>query len=340
MQRLNIREIAKLAGVSVATVSRSINRPEKVSPETRARILETIERLNYVPNPSAQSLSTGLTHTVACIVPTLRNEFFNQVVEGCQRVLMAAGYRLLVYSLTSAPPGQDKPDQRSVDGVVVYVSDFTSDREVQAYLQGFHVPCVIIGNPELLALERPPVSVYMEDYEGVQMALEYLYAEGNRRFGVLAAAGASFVSRRRIQATQDFFARRTDAACRLELVDYDDQLPQAMAATARLMDGDSPPTALVTFNDMMAFGAMRCLHSRGVRIPEELEIIGFDDIPLSSYVTPALSTISAPNRKLGEKAAELLLRRLTTGSDFSQCILYPVELRLRETTKNLVPPER
>lgn len=333
---MNIREIAKLSGVSVATVSRSINQPEKVSPETRERILETIRELNYVPNPSAQSLSTGLTHTVACVVPTLRNEFFNQVVEGCQKVLMASGYKLLVYSLSSTPTGQNKPDERSVDGMVVYVSDFVSSEEIQDYLEGFHVPYVLIGNPEQFKLEKPPISVYMEDYEGVLTALDYLYAEGNRRFGVLAAAGDSFVSGRRIQAVRDFFSRRPDASCQMEMVDYGEQLPQSLEATGRLLASEQPPTAMITFNDMMAFGAMRCLHSSGVRIPEEMEIIGFDDIPLSGYMTPALSTISAPNRKLGEKAAELLLRRLSTGSDFAQCTLYPVELRLRESTKNLV----
>lgn len=333
---MNIREIAKLAGVSVATVSRSLNQPEKVSPATRERIMETIKRLNYVPNPSAQSLSTGQTHTVACVVPTLRNEFFNQVVEGCQKVLMTSNYRLLVYSLSSAPQGQNKPDERSVDGLVVYVSDFGSSEEVQAYLQGFRVPYVLIGNPDQFQLAKPPISVYLEDYEGVQMALRYLYAEGNRRFGVLAAAGDSFVSDRRVQAAKDFFAQHPEAEYQIELVDYDDQLTQSVEGTRRLLDSPHPPTAMVTFNDMMAFGAMRCLHSAGISIPDQMEIIGFDDIPLSGFVTPALSTISAPNRKLGEKAAELLLRRISTGKEFSQCILYPVELRLRESTRNLV----
>ena len=333
---MNIREIAKLAGVSVATVSRSINQPEKVSPDTRQRILETIQELGYVPNPSAQSLSTGLTRTIACVVPALHNEFFSQLVEGCQKVLMASNYRLLVYSLNNAPNGHNKPDQRSVDGMVVYISDFTSSQEVQDYLQGVQVPYVLIGNPEPLQLNKPPLLVYLEDYEGMQMALRYLYAEGNRRFGILAAAGRSLASNRRVQAVRDFFAQHTDASYHIEMVDYGEQLAQSLEGTRRLLALDQPPTAMVTFNDMMAFGAMRCLHSAGVRIPDEMELIGFDDIPLSSYITPALSTVAAPNRKLGEKAAELLLRCLSSGNDFAQCILYPVELRLRETTKNLV----
>lgn len=333
---MTIREIAKLTGVSVATVSRSINQPDKVSPETRERILEVIEQMDYVPNPSAQSLSTGQTRTIACIVPTLRNEFFNQVVEGCQKVLGQANYKLQIHSLSSAPAGKSKPDERGVDGMILYVSDFASSEEVLDYLQSIKVPYVLIGNPDQLVLEQQPISVYMEEYEGMQMALRYLYLEGNRCFGVLAAAGNSFISGRRIQAVKDFFAEHVDCTYQMEFVDYDDQLRQSVEATRRLLENEVRPTAMITFNDMMAMGALRCLHCRGISIPEEMEIIGFDDIPLSSYVTPALSTISAPNRRLGEKAAELLLQRLTTGHDFSKCVLYPVELRLRESTKNLV----
>ncbi|MBS6217474.1 MAG: LacI family DNA-binding transcriptional regulator [Clostridiales bacterium] len=332
---MNIKEIAKLTGVSVATVSRSINQPEKVSPETRERILKVIRQLDYVPNPSAQSLSTGQTRTVACVVPTLRNEFFNQLVEGCQKVLLQANYKLLIYSQSSMPD-QERPDDRSVDGMVVYVSDFTSSEAVREYLQNVKVPYVLIGNPEQMGLEGPVTSVYMEDYGGVQMALRYLYAEGNRIFGILAATEDTFIGRRRAQAVRDFFDEHSDCLCRMQFVSYGDQLRQAVECTRRLLEQGDRPTAMITFNDMMAVGALRCLHSGGIRVPEEMELIGFDDIPLASYFTPALSTVAVPNRRLGEKAAELLLRRLSTGHEMAQCVLYPVELRLRESTKNLV----
>lgn len=332
---MNIEEIAKLTGVSVATVSRSINQPEKVSPETRERILKVIRKLDYIPNPSAQSLSTGQTRTVACVVPTLRNEFFNQLVEGSQKILAQSNYKLLIYSQSSLPC-QNRPDDRSVDGMLLYVSDFSSSEEVREYLHGIKVPYVLIGNPEEMELGHPVTSVYMEDYEGVQMALRYLYAEGNRVFGILAAAGDTFIGRHRARAVRDFFADHPDCVCRMEFVDYSEQLRQSVNCTRRLLEEGERPTAMITFNDMMAVGALRCLHSGGIRVPEEMELIGFDDIPLASYFTPALSTIAVPNRRLGEKAAELLLRRLNTGTEMAQCVLYPVELRLRESTKNLI----
>ncbi|MBU5435773.1 LacI family DNA-binding transcriptional regulator [Pseudoflavonifractor sp. MSJ-37] len=332
---MNIKEIAKLTGVSVATVSRCINQPEKVSPETRARILEVIRKTDYVPNPSAQSLSTGQTRTIACVVPTLRNEFFNQLVEGSQKVLAQANYRVLVYS-QSLLPRQSCPDDRSVDGMILYVSDFSSGKEVREYLRGIKVPYVLIGDAGEMELEQPVTSVYMEDYEGILMALRYLYTEGNRVFGILMAAVETFASRRRAQAVHDFFVSHPDCICRTGEIDYADQLRQSVDRTRRFLEEGPRPTAIVTFNDMMAVGALRCLHSGGIRVPEEMELIGFDDIPLASYFTPALSTIAVPNRRLGEKAAELLLRRLSTGADAARCVLYPVELRLRESTRNLI----
>lgn len=330
---MNIREIAKLANVSVATVSRSINQPEKVSPETRERIMKVIHKMDYVPNPSAQSLSTGQTWTIACIVPTLRNEFFNQLVEGSQKVLGNANYKVLIYSTNNDPGCLDKLDQRGIDGMIISGSDFTKD--VRNYLLSVKVPYVIIENVEQLQLKPQPASVYIEDYDGVQMALRYLYAEGNRSFGVVAGGDASLITERRMQAVTDFFGQHPD--CIHQVVQADYAIPeQSSLATLELLRSEERPTAIFAFNDMMAAGVMRSLLQEGIKVPDEMEVMGFDDIPLASYFTPSLSTIAAPNRRLGEKAAELLLRQISEGETLSTCILYPVELRLRESTKNLV----
>lgn len=332
---MNIREIAKLAGVSVATVSRSLNQPNKVSPETRTHILEIIRRAEYVPNPSAQSLSTGQTHTIACIVPTLRNEFFNQLVEGSQKVLWYAGYKLLIYSINNDPNFWEKVDQRSIDGIILSGSDFTA--QITDYLQDITVPYVLIENIERLNLPAQPISVYIEDYDGVQLALRYLYAEGNRCFGIVSGADSSLVTERRLRAVADFFSQHAGCSWQLERADYSD-LEQSGAVAQRFLQAEQRPSAIFCFNDMIAVGVLRCLLSQGVQVPEEMEVMGFDDIPLSKYFTPSLSTVAAPNRRLGEKAAELLLSRIA-GRNVPQSVLYPVTLRLRESTKNLVSGE-
>ncbi len=328
---MNIREIAQLAGVSVATVSRSLNQPGKVSAETRKRIMDIVNANEYTPSPSAQSLSTGQTRMVACVVPTLRNEFFNQLVEGCQQTLLRHGYQLLVYATNGEPDFFDRLNLRAVDGLVISGTDFGP--ETKERLGKIIVPYVLIENGEDFAdINGSPKAVYINDYAGVQMALEHLYQTGNRVFGVVSFVADNFVTRRRDNAVQDFFAARPDCAFYLEKSDYTD-LQQAVGACRALLEKQPRPSAIFTFNDMIAAGVLRCLHSSGVAVPGEIELIGFDDIPFASFLTPSLSTVAAPNRSLGKKAAGILLDVLR-GEDASVSVIYPVELKLRESTRS------
>ena len=331
---MNIKEVARVAGVSVATVSRSLNQPHKVSDETRNRILEIISKLDYVPNPSAKSLSTGKTRTVACIMPTLRNEFFNQLVEGCQKVLSYANYRMLIYSMNNNEHYLECIDQRSVDGIIISGSDFT--QHTRSNLNLITVPYVLIEHVDQFeSLTHMPASVYIEDYNGVQLALKYLYAEGNRCFGILGGISEYIVTQRRLRAVYDFFERHPDCTYYVSNSDYSD-LEQAHLMGQAFLKKTPRPTAIFAFNDMMAAGVLRSVLSSGIKVPEEIEVMGFDDIPLGRFFTPSLSTVSAPNTRLGEKAAELLLSKLS-GKPAPQSVLYPVDLHLRESTKNTVP---
>lgn len=330
---MNIREIARLANVSVATVSRCLNQPEKVSEKTKKQIMDVIQDRSYKPSPTAQSLSTGQTHMVACIVPTLRNEFFNQLVEGSQKAFAQHGYQLLTYSTNNDVDFWENLNQRAVDGLVISGTDFTPD--IKERLAKITIPYVLIENSEEFEnLCENPKTVYIEDYNGVQLALKYLYAEGNRIFGIVCFNDDTFVTRRRIKAVEDFFAKHHDCTYFLEKSDYTD-LAQSVAACESLLAKNPRPTAIFTFNDMIAAGTLRCLKNHGIHVPEEIELIGFDDIPLASFLTPALSTVSAPNRSLGEKAAEILLKAID-GKTASVSVIYPVELKLRESTQNKV----
>ena len=143
---MNIRQIAYLAGVSVATVSRCINQPEKVSEETRNHIIGVMKRVDYIPNPSAKSLSTGYTKTILCVIPTLCNEFFNQLVEGSQAVLREADYKVLVFSTDSIEDFWRRVDQRSVDGMIISGSGFINSEELR--MAKIQVPYVLIENME------------------------------------------------------------------------------------------------------------------------------------------------------------------------------------------------
>lgn len=328
---MNIRQIAFLAGVSVATVSRCINQPEKVTPKTRQSIEDIMKKNQYVPNPTAKSLSTGHTKTVMCIVPTLCNEFFNQIVEGCQKVLGQFQYKLLVYS-TNSGDIWEQIDQRSVDGMIISGSGIIQQEKLE--FDKIKVPYVLIENMEHMEYEEQEVScVYSDDCCGVKLVLEHLYDKGNRIFGILSTADDYPVTKRRLREVERFFGRHTDCVYHLEQADYAD-LEASYNACEKLMGQRCKPTAIFAFNDMMAIAVLRNLFHHQIKVPDEVEVFGFDGSPIGSYVTPALSTVLAPNRKLGESAAALLVDKLA-GNTGNKRILFPVEMKLKETTKKI-----
>lgn len=328
---MNIRQIAFLAGVSVATVSRCINQPEKVSEETRNHILEIMRKVDYIPNPSAKSLSTGYTKTILCVIPTLCNEFFNQLVEGSQAVLREADYKVLVFSTDSIEDFWQRIDQRSIDGMIISGSGFINGEELR--LAKIQVPYVLVENMEHSEYREKDVTyVYSDDYKGVQLALEYLYQEGNRVFGVISTSDTYLVTERRLKAVYDFFAEKKDCRLYMERAHYTD-LKETYKVCGNLMSQKERPTVVFAFNDMMAIAVLKNLALHGIKVPDEVEVFGFDDIPIASFVMPALSTVVAPNYQLGERAAQLLLEKLQ-GSTENKNVLFPVELKLRGTTKN------
>lgn len=330
---MNMRKIAQLANVSVATVSRCLNQPEKVSEKTRQKVMKIILDSKYVPSPSAKSLSTGFTQMIGCIVPSLHNAFFAQLVEGCQRVLSRKNYHILIHTLEYGADFWNNFNQRSVDGLIISGTDFTPD--VKKYIDKLVVPYVLIENSdEMQTIATNPKTVYIDDYHGVQTALKYLYAEGNRTFGIVAFAHDTFVTRRRLRAVKDFFLDFPQCTYYIESAGYTD-LKQSLEAGRTFMKKKPHPTAIFTFNDMIATGVMRYMIENDIKIPDDIEIIGFDDIPVASFHTPSLSTVAAPNRRIGEEAAAMLLK-LIEGEPSVDSIIFPVDLKLRESTKNLV----
>ena len=331
---MNIREIAKLAGVSVATVSRCLNTPEKLAEPTRKRIMEIIEQQGYMRNPAALSLTTGRTRTIGCVVPSLRNEFFSQLTEGVHSVATGAGYRTLIYISRGDPKFWDDFEQQVIDGLVI--CGITKENDINTLSSVLKIPHVLIEHTEKMTTAMDTSNVYIEDEAGVNEALDYLYREGNRRIGILCGTKGedTFLQRRRLRAVDTFFEKHPDAVCLKEYAHFEDP-SLTIKACEKLLDRPDPPTAVFAFSDMIAAGALRCLQERGIRVPDDIELIGFDDIPLSNYFTPPLSTISAPNCRLGIKAAEILLDELA-GKKEPVHLLYPVELTLRKTTKNTV----
>lgn len=328
-----MKYVAAKAGVSVATVSRALNRPEMVHPVTREKILAIVEDLSYAPNPFAQGLSTGKTKLIALIVPTLNNSFFGQLADGCQSFLTPEGYNLIIYSYEEYGHKElsiiQDIDQRRIEGLILSGSGFYLDT-YQEVLKKIKIPVVLVENsPEAAEIS----SVYIDDVAGITMAAQYLINQGHKQIGIIAGPEKMLTTDRRVKAVKSVFKEYHINANEKYII-YGEyaSLESGADSLRKLMKGKRPPTAILAFNDILAIGALKAAIQLGLNIPRDLAVIGFDDIPMAAYYSPALSTIHSPSLELGKHAARLLLEKLHESDAPTKKVLLPVELILRETT--------
>jgi len=328
---IKIRDIARAAGVSTATVSRALNQPHLVQPETRKRILEVIEEAHYVPNPLAKALSTGQTNLVGMVLPTLTNPVFAQMAEGCQQELGL--HQLNLVTLMGQRDNQNEldvlrsMDQRQLKGFIISGSAFTMDnyREI---LDSLQIPAVIMEN-----LPEPAghPCVYCDDSQGFRNLARRLLEAGHRHLGVISGQPGFLDTRRRLAALdQELGPESADIRVTRETATYG-SLESGRRAMERLLKLSSPPTAVICLNDLLALGALRAAWEMNVSVPGQVSVTGYDDIPMAAYSSPALTTIHAPNLELGRQAARMLLKRLETPTESTAPVILPVELMVRQS---------
>jgi LacI family transcriptional regulator len=294
--RVTISDVAREARVSRATVSRVMNGLGTVDPALASKVMEVARALRYEPSRVARSLALGRTQTVALVVPDLENPMFQGALRGLSRAAAENGYRVLVAD--SAENSEEEPilaqeARRRCDGIVLY-SPRMPDEQLAALLPGL-APAVLL-NRDMPRLSVPVVSV---DYAaGIVELLAHLHALGHRRVAYLAGPTLSAANRERLEG----LGRRAGALREVEVVVlpcgamFDD----GHAAVQSVLDADV--TAVMAFNDLVAFGFLGGCHDRGIEIPAQLSVTGFDDIPFARYTYPPLTTAAVPRAKLGELA--------------------------------------
>ncbi|MGI9952646.1 LacI family DNA-binding transcriptional regulator [Moorellaceae bacterium AZ2] len=329
---IDMKTIASKAGVSVATVSRTLNRPEMVRPATREKVLAVVRSLGYSPNPFAQGLATGKTKLIALVVPTLNNSFFGQLAEGCQKFLIPNGYNLVIFISEDYAEKErsliGNLDQRRIDGLILSGSGFLP-HDYPYILEQIKIPTVLV---EHLPTDPRFTSVYIDDQAGATMAVQYLINRGHRRIGVIAGHPSMLATTRRLRAVKSILQEHNLPFTKGQIV-YGDyaSLESGACAMDALIKSSTRPTAVFAFNDVLAIGALKAAQRAGLRVPEDVAIIGFDDIPVAAYCSPGLSTIHSPSLELGRQAAKLLLERLGQDNVPVKKVLLPVELVLRES---------
>ena len=321
-----IRDVARRAEFSVASVSRVLNGLDVVSEENRARVTEAVEELGYVPHAGARSLSLARTHAIGVVLPDLHGEFFSEMVRGMDAEARERGYLLILSNLHS--PGSFAASalramRGRVDGLLV-MAPHLGRKELAAALPG-GVP-VVLMNPSGGDHGHP--AIHLDNAAGATAIAEHLLALGRRRMVHIAGPTDNIDARQRAEAFEAALERHSDV--RLERVSGDFTEASGEAATEALLRTGRRFDAVFGANDDMAIGALQALRRAGIRVPEDVAVAGFDDIPLARHI--GLTTVRVGIAELGAKALARLFERLDGNSDVRQHELHSPELVVRATT--------
>lgn len=326
----NARDVARLAGVSVSTVSRALAHHSQVSAVTRERVTAIAAQLGYRPHTLARGLRLGRTHVLGLLVPDLENPSFASVTKGVHARARAAGYAVFVADseeARSAEPTLLAEFAQRVDGVIV-ASPRSDDETLRRALGD--LPHVLVNRD---AAGLP--SVDADDADGVTQALGHLHALGHRTVAVAAGPTSSWSGTRRVEGLRRA-AERLGNVTLVELGSFRPYFSGGFAAADHAVA--SGATAVVAFNDLMALGILDRLRGRGVRVPEDISVVGFDDVAFATLVSPALTTVRVPHIGLGQSAVDLLVGMLDdassagAGAGASDAVAHeqlPVELVIR-----------
>lgn len=328
----SITDVAAKAGVSVATVSRALRGLPNVASATRNRVREAAENLRYIADPHASRLAAGRTMTVGMVVPLFTQWLHTQVVAGAEAVLAGAGYDLLLYNV-GGPDGRERfltrmPFRKRVDGIVVI--DLPLDEDEQTLLAEQGTPIVMVG----VSSDRF-ATVAIDNHAAGAAATRHLTNLGHERIGLISNLPGNplrFTAPAQRRAGYQEALAQAGLEARPELdVPGRFTLTGGADAMAQLLSTDRPPTAVFAESDEMAIGALRTIRDAGLRVPEDVSLIGFDDHDVAEFL--GLTTMAQPAIAQGETAATLFLERLTLErTDPPARVLLPTRLRVRGTT--------
>jgi LacI family transcriptional regulator len=327
---VSLRDVAKAAKVSVGTVSNVLNRPEVVAPETLARVQATIKELGFVPNGFARHLRSGQSRTLGLIVPDVANPFFTEVARGVEDAASKRDYAVFLCNSDESATKEDRYInvliQQQVRGVLITPADMKSDRLEAMRERGI---AVTLLDREIKG--RKQCSVSVDDVHGGQIAIEYLAGLGHKNIAWVCGPES-------IPQVADRGAGVTKAAkvagAKIETI----RVPLMNAtkgeeAAKKILELDAMPTAIFCANDLLALGVMRALLASKVRIPEQVSVLGYDNIEFAPSAAVPLSSIAQPSYQMGVTAADLLLNECEDGENHEhQQIRFQPQLVERAST--------
>ena len=323
-----IRQVAELAGVSIATVSAVLNRSAYVSPELTARVEAAARELSYTANAVARGLQKRKTGLVGMLVPDIAEPVYGLIVRGVEKALKGAGYSLLLGSTHNQPEEQSRYLQllrsKQVDGMLLVLGFGPEDEVEQAVMAG--LPIVFVA--------REPTSIdgdvaLVDNIDGARRGVCALAKLGHRRIGLVTGPRHLSVSRDRIEGWHRGMEGAGLQADDSLICEGDYSSQSGEMALEKLLQLSDPPTAVFAAGFLMTTGCLRGCSVRGIAVPRQIELMAWSDSPLLDLFEPPISSVVQPSMEMGEKAAEMILRRLADKTLPPQRVVLPVDVKIR-----------
>jgi LacI family transcriptional regulator, galactose operon repressor len=304
--QLDMRAVAQLARVSCATVSRTINHVPTVSPKLAKRVWEAIGAIGYFPNTQARALGSGKSRLLGIVASEITNPFFHELIQEFEDVAIEHGYEILVCATTNDPRRTSRCIRRMLERKVegVAVMTFGSEEPMLEQLAERNIPQVFVD----CGPDRPEVSLLKIDYHhGIRQGVQHLAALGHRKIAFISGTRGSHSSQSRVNA---FIRSLNECGIALDpswLVEGDNTMEGGLRAMETILDGRSVPSAVMCSNDMTALGVLHKAFQSGLQVPDNLSVIGFDDIDIARVMLPALTSIQLSRRELARSAVGALM---------------------------------
>ncbi|EOW9308203.1 substrate-binding domain-containing protein [Vibrio cholerae] len=330
-----MKDIARLAGVSTSTVSHVINKSRFVSDEIAERVNNAAQQLNYAPSALARSLKMNRTKTIGMLVTTSTNPFFGEVVKGVERSCYHQGYNLILCN-TEGDNQRMKASintllQKRVDGLLLMCSTLEGER-LDVFDRYPDIPIVVMDwGPILFASDK----IQDNSLQGGYMAAKHLIECGHKEIGCITGPLIRHQAQMRYEGYKRALAEAGIAINPDWIVESDFECEGGYQAFEKLYQRGKLPSALFVSNDMMAMGVIQAANQRGLRVPDDLSLIGYDDVHIAKFMTPALTTIHQPKYRLGKAALDTLLYRLENPDTTAQVVQLEPTLVARNSVRKL-----
>lgn len=323
-----LEDVARLAGVSTATVSRCLNSPDRVIEDTRRRVLEAVQALGYSPNFGARALASRRTNTIGAIIPTMENAIFARGIQAFQEELRTRGYTLLVASSSYQPDIEAEQIRtlvaRGADGLLLI--GYQRETEIYDFLERQGVPALVAWAYQQNA--RVP-SVGFDNKGAMQAVAELVIERGHRKIGVISAPMQhNDRARARVDGIKAAMQVHGISLDNLQVVQCAYGIENGAEAFSELMGRPERPSAVMCGNDVLAVGAIMRAREMGLSVPGDVAVTGFDDIDIARVAYPALTTMHVPHQEMGRMAAEMLLA-MVLGNDRPASVLLDTQIRKR-----------